>query len=115
MRGSRKFTKRIDFYQTATAPDGFGGTEVTSSLVTTSWAEIKTLKVGSAYQKNLTEFGLSDTQNAVTITLRNRNDITYNSTMYFIYRGSNYIISTDPINEDFKNAYITFIAVRQVK
>ena len=34
---SRGFNKRIDIYETTTVSDGFGGSTVSDTLVTSSW------------------------------------------------------------------------------
>jgi hypothetical protein len=114
MARARKFSKRIEIWQTTKVPDGFGGNKIVEKLITSSWAQIVTFSATSSHLRNLNAFGVNDTQNAILITFRKRNDITYNSINQFvIYRGLKYIISTNPNNEQFEDSFITFIGVRQ--
>ena len=83
---SKRFTKRIDIYEMTTVSNGFGGYDVTPTLLGSSWAEVKTYQPGK--YSNLSEFGLVDGQNAVQFTVRKRNDLDYNlETMYVLYSG----------------------------
>ena len=110
---ARTFNKRIELWETTSTADGYGGNIVTDFLVTSSWAKIKTFNPGGR-NNSTTDFGILNTQNAITITFRKRNDITYNTaTQYVKYRGNKYIITTDPTNIDFEDSYIQFIGQRQ--
>ena len=109
---SRKFNKRIDIYETTAVPDGYGGNTVSVALVGTSWASIKTLNPGQ--KTYLTEFGILDANSAIMVTVRKRNDFTYNQqTHYFVYRGENYIINSFPTNIDFEDGFITMICTKE--
>ena len=104
----RGFNKRIEIWSTANVSDGFGGSKVTSTLLSNSWANIKTYQAGKG--NNLTDFGIVDANNSILITVRKRNDLVYNvETMYVKYRGVSYTISTAPTNINFNDSYITFI------
>jgi len=39
---ARKYTKQIEVWETTTVPDGFGGNTVTTALLRTVWAFVKT-------------------------------------------------------------------------
>lgn len=115
MRMARGFTKRANFYQLGITSDGYGGNVASPDIfMFKTWIKLSSYKVGHSSQSNETGNGLDITQNAVVVTLRNRPDFKYNSTtMFFTYRGDKYIISTNPLNSDFNDAYIQFVAVRQ--
>lgn len=110
---ARSLNKRVEFWQNTTVEDGYGGNTVSETLITKSWANVKTFKAGSSQTRNVQDLGITDPNNAITVTLRKRNDINYNSINQFIkYRGVKYVIASSPVNEDFLDAYISFIAVR---
>ena len=111
---SRRFNKRIEVYQTGVISDGFGGNTSSETLITSSWAEIKSLNTNSRFGKTSTDFGMNNTQLGVMVTVRLRNDITYNSINQFIkYAGEKYTIASFPENKNFDNSYITFIAIKE--
>jgi head-tail adaptor len=110
---SRAFNKRIDIYQTTAISNGFGGYTNTNQLISSTWAKIDTFKSGNKNNTD-TDFGTLSTDSGIIITLRKRNDLTYNSaSMYVLYRGNKYIISTHPTNVQFKDAIIQFIGIRE--
>ena len=105
---SRAYNKRIEIYESVATPNGFGGNSITPSLIGESWAKISTFNVG----RNTNELsnGLIDVNDSLIITVRKRNDITYNSQTQFIkYRGEKYIITTSPVNVGFEDREIQFI------
>ena len=111
---ARRFNKRIEIWQTAIVSDGFGGNTSSNTLITSSWAEIKSLNVSNRIGKSSSDFGINNTQLGVMVTVRLRNDITYNSiNQYIKYAGDEYTISSFPENKNFDNSYITFIAVKE--
>ena len=104
---SRAYNKRIEIYETTPVSDGVGGFTTTTNLIGSSWAKIKTFNVGG--NSNATDFGLIDVNDSLIITVRKRNDITYNSETQFIkYRGKKYIITTSPINIGFEDREIQY-------
>jgi SPP1 family predicted phage head-tail adaptor len=106
---SRALNKKIDIYQTSTATDSYGGDTVSSTLISSSWAKLSSLS-----SRSVVDFGLDYTTNAVQVTTRFREDLPYNSsTLYFMYRGEKYRIETFPINDDFKDGFISFIGVKE--
>ena len=111
---SRSYNKRFELYGNTGnyTSDGFGGNIPVFELLAKSWCKISTFNVGSKNNNSL-EYGLIDPNNALIITTRKRNDITYNSEgQYIIYRGEKYIISTDPVNVNFEDNEIKFIVTK---
>ena len=103
---ARKLNKRIEVYQTTSVSDGVGGSTVTDNIITTTWAKLETLD-----SVEVTVLGLSYTKESLTVTTRKREDFQYNSkTIYIKYRGVKYTIASFPTNENFTDAFITFIA-----
>lgn len=109
---SRALNKRIEIRGTEKISDGFGGYTVNDILISNSWAKINSVQAGKS--NNLSDFGLIDVNNSIFVTLRKRNDLTYNAeTMYFNYRGKKYTIATAPTNVNFDDRLITFIGVAE--
>ena len=91
MRGSRQFSKRIDFYKTTAVPDGFGGSTLGEEFLTSSWASVTNLKTNKAQQ--LINIGINDVLNTIEVIVRKRDDVAYNSIDQFIkYKGEKYVI-----------------------
>jgi len=112
MVSGRNFNKVIEFWQTTSVVDGYGGNTISNELITTSFAKVTTLGNKNGYSSN--DFGVIDKSNAILIYLRKRLDITYNAKNQFIkYRGVKYIVKTQPINIDFNDSYIEILAVKQ--
>ena len=112
MKFSRAFNKKIELWGVTSVPDGYGGFTTTSQLVTSSWANIKSIQPGK--QNNASQFGLITPENSVLFTVKKRNDLVYNvETMFIKYRGVKYTISTEPTNINFTDSTITFIGVAE--
>jgi hypothetical protein len=63
---------------------------------------------------NVSDFGVIDSNNAIIVTTRKRNDLTWNiQTMFIIYRNEKYTISSSPVNLEFEDSMIQFVAVKQ--
>jgi hypothetical protein len=108
------FNKRVEIWTLVDGPDGFGGTILTPSLLSNSWANLKTSQVGSKGSDNLDSFGIVDQNNLVIFTVRKRNDLDYNvSNMYIMYRGLKYTISTAPTNINFGDNFISFAGLQE--
>ena len=105
---ARNFNKRVLFYETTGVDDGFGGETVSTALLFTTWAKIETIK-GSNTIKNL---GLNYTNLNLKITIRDRDDI-QSRTLFCRYRGCDYAITSYPINNNFEDNFISFIATKQ--
>lgn len=109
---SRRLNKRIEVWSATPTSDGFGGNTITEALLTSSWAEIKTAKPNRS--DLTTDNGILDTNNSVVITLRKRNDLTYDSQIHFFkYRGEKYIINSFPVNVDFEDSFIKIICTKE--
>ena len=107
---ARKYTKKIQVWQTTKVSDGFGGNGVTNELITSTWCEIITLD--KLYRN--TDFGVTDTANTIVIRLRKRNDLTYNSlNQFFKYRGEKYLLQGTPINVGFEDREIQITLTRE--
>lgn len=107
---ARRFRKRIEVWQTLEVADGYGGFTVSEQLITTTWADLKTIDS----KKQNTDFGVNTNQLAVMCTVRKRNDFYYNTLNQFIkYAGNKYTIISFPENKNFDNSFITFIAVKE--
>lgn len=110
MRGSRRFNKRVQIWQTKRVKGEFGGNKVYLELITNSWAEIKTHKD----TRRDTEVGVSDYSEKLDIVLRYRKDIAYNSVNQFLmYRGVKYVFTMSPNDMDFSSTYVTLTASRE--
>lgn len=106
---AREFNKRIEIWQTVSTDDGFGGQTVGENIITTTWAKLET--IGST---STVALGLDYTQSNILVTVRKRDDIEFNSkTIYIKYRDAKYTISTFPLNENFVDNVISFIAVKE--
>lgn len=104
---SRDLTKRIELFAITSVSDGFGGFTVSSASLGKSWAKIESIQPGRS--NNLDEFGITDLNKSIFVTVRKRNDLVYSmETMFFTYRGSKYTISTAPTNVDFNDRWIKF-------
>ena len=107
---ARRFRKRIEIWQIKDVADGFGGFTVSEELITTTWADLKTIDA----RKNTTDFGINNSQLAVMCTVRKRNDFYYNTINQFIkYAGDKYTILSFPEDKNFDHSFITFIAVKE--
>ena len=109
-----KFRDRIEIWQTIQVADGSGGsTPGADEKVAESWAHIKTMGVNSRYANIQNSEGLQSSSNGIVITVRNRRDFAYNNINQFIkFKGVDYSIKSMPVNVDFNNDYIEFVAVR---
>ena len=110
---SRKLSKRVELWQTTNVPDGFGGNIESEELITSFWAEIRTVTANSKSNRS-TDNGITSTTNTIIIKTRLRKDLDYNSINQFLkYSGSKYVVSNEPYNVDFNNSYIEIVATKQ--
>lgn len=110
MRGSRKYNKRVEVWQTVPTKDEFNDYTDVDTKITTIWARLETLKNFTRETDN----GIIDSFKSIWIYTRHRKDFKYNSlNMYFKYQGLKYIIQNDPINEGFYDTEVKILAVRQ--
>jgi SPP1 family predicted phage head-tail adaptor len=109
---ARGFNKRVEIWGTSNVSDGFSGYTVEETLLTTSWAKIDTVKPNRG--DLTTDIGILDASNSIIVTLRKREDITYDMQTQFIkYRGEKYIINSYPANIDFKDNLIKIVCVKE--
>lgn len=107
---ARALNKRIEIWQTTEISDGFGGNKTFDQRITTSWAKVETKKD----HKRDTEVGMNDYSEQLTITMRYRKDIAYNSLNQFLmYRGVKYTFTMSPQDIDFSSTFIKLTASRQ--
>lgn len=111
---ARKYTKRVQIWQTTFMPDGFGGNIVSDELITSSWAKVKSATSNSKFSQRLIDLGITDPTLALVITLRFRNDIDYNAiNRFLVYRNERYVIQNSAVNVDFFNSEVEIIAVKE--
>jgi head-tail adaptor len=109
---SRGFNKRVEIWVTTPVSNGFGGYTNTEVLLNTSWAKIETVKPNRG-DLNL-DNGILDASNSIIVTLRKREDLTYDMQTQFIkYRGDKYIINSFPANIDFKDNLLKLICTKE--
>ena len=107
---ARALNKRIEIWQTTEISDGFGGYKTFDQRITTSWAKVETKKD----HKRDAEVGMNDYSEQLTITMRYRKDIAYNSVNQFLmYRGVKYTFTMSPQDIDFSSTFISLTASRQ--
>jgi len=110
---SRALNKRIQIYSNDSASDGYGGYTVSENLIGSSWAKIETAKTSAS---KLNELGLNDMTFNILVTLRKRNDITYDSiNQFFVYRGYRYMFIVSPVETNFNDSFVTLIATRDTE
>ena len=110
VKRARKYNKLVEIWQTAPNVTSFGDRYVSDTLLTKTWANIKT----SNSLSRSTEFGITDTNDTIILTLRKRNDLNYNSlNQFFKYRGYKWIIQGTPINVGFEDNEIQITLKRQ--
>ena len=99
--------KRIEVWQTNSQSDGTGGKEAAAdNIITTTWAKLESLD-----DVKVTALGLSYAKESLLVTTRKREDFQFNSKLIYIkYRDIKYTIASFPTNEDFIDAFITFVA-----
>lgn len=113
MRRSRKYTKKIQLWNTAPVSDTFGGNTVAEFLVTSLWAELSTL---NKFKYRNLDFGDIDMANSVAVTIRYRSDLNIDyKNMFIVYNGYKYSFTENSIDVDFKKNEFTFVMLKQNK
>ena len=109
---ARQLGKRIELWTSKTLKDGAGGSTTYGQLVSSSWANIETVK---ATASKLNPIGLNDLSEKLIVTVRFRQDLPYNGTnQYIMYRGVRYSFTMKPIDIDFSSSFVKLIATREV-
>ena len=112
---ARKYTKRIEVWETKVVSDGYGGSTVTEHLINESWANVTTVANNSRYVGKLTDLGIIDPITAIIVQMRWRNDLTYNAiNQFLVYKNYKYIIQNAPSNIDFNGTEVEIIATREM-
>ena len=110
---ARKYTKRIEVWETKVVSDGYGGNTVTEHLINESWANITT--VNSRNASRFKDLGIIDPTNTIVVQMRWRNDLTYNAiNQFLVYGDYKYIIQNAPVNINFNGTEVEIIAVREM-
>ena len=108
---ARGLNKKVEIWGNTSISDNFGGYIVEDALVATSWAKIETAKTSAS---KLNDLGLNDMTFNIIVTMRKRNDLSYDSINQFIkYRDEKYMFIVSPINTDFTDSFITLIATKE--
>ncbi len=106
---SRKYSKRVQIWESAEADDTYGGNVIDNTLDTllaSSWAYIKTIR-----PEKLIAMGITDYTHAIEVKLRYRYDLDYEQEgIYFKYNDNTYIFNT-VLPVDYERAEVTVIAV----
>lgn len=111
---SRKYTKRLELWQTIEVADPISGYTTANEFVTKVWANVKTVANSSKYVSRSTDLGITDPSNAIIITLRYRKDIQYNAiNQFFVYRGVKYIIQNAPVSINLQGSDVEIYAIRE--
>jgi len=105
---ARKYTKRIELWQTTPVPDGYGGNTVTTDLVATMWANV-TAKRATRTNEN----GQNDNFVQTVFTIRNRYDLDVSiKDNFIVYNGLTYNIES-VLNKDLNNIDIELVATQR--
>lgn len=111
---ARKYTKKIEFFQTTKVADGFGGNTMSSVSLGSFWCKIDSLSANSRFNGSNTNFGTLDLVNSYKITLR-KGLLDFNQKdMYILYRNDKYIIQTQPNNINFTDSEIEIFITKEV-
>ena len=79
----RKYKYQIEVWSRGEVPDGSGGQTVADTKLADSWCNVTSVPI-----PKLIDYGLNNTQRAITIELRERNDLDYFDTyIFFVYKG----------------------------
>jgi head-tail adaptor len=116
MRSARRFRKRIEIWQTDQVFDGFSGSTTAPGIkLLTTWADLRSLSQNKPYSKEFEQYGISNTELAVIVTVRRRKDVFFNSlNQYIKYNGEDYVIKSFPEDKNFDHGFITFIATKEL-
>jgi len=100
---ARRYTTKIEFWQSEQIDDGYGGTYTDEVLKFTRWAQIRTDGAGRKFQ----EYGLNEFKNPVVFSIR-APQIQFDEKSFIKYKNRRFIIKgIENINltERFLNIY----------
>lgn len=83
---ARKYTTKIEIWQSTEVSDGYGGYVKTDSLKKKVWAGIRTNGAGYKFQ----QFGLNNFKNPVIFFIRAKNDINFSEKTFVKHNGKRY-------------------------
>lgn len=83
---ARKYTTKIEIWQSTEVPDGFGGYTTTETMQKKVWAGVRTNGAGFKFQ----QFGLNDFKNPVIFFIRAKNNINFNEKTFIKHNGKRY-------------------------
>ena len=86
MKLARKYTTKIEIWQSTEVSDNYGGYVKTDSLKKKVWAGTRTNGAGFKFQ----QFGLNDFKNPVIFFIRAKNNINFNEKTFIVYKGNRY-------------------------
>lgn len=84
---ARRYTDKIDVWESKQVADGFGGTITEEVLLFDKWAQVRTQGAGRKFQ----DFGLNEFQNPVIFRVRKGNDV-IKEKMFIVYQGNKFIV-----------------------
>ena len=106
---SRKYTSRIEIWETSRVKGQFSGSTVTSERIAYSWAE----KVTDGLGRKAANMGITEFNDPLLFRVRHRNDLSYNGRNLFIkYKGEEYIIQAIK-NEDLRDVDIEIFCTKR--
>jgi len=104
---ARKYNRRVELYTTSAVSDTYGGSTVTDTLVTKSWAEIRTPNRNDVERG----IGIEDPSTQIIVNLRYREDTDYSVIQYLKHKTVKYIINSI-FDKDLLNVEIEILATR---
>ena len=101
---ARNYDKRITFYESIEADDGYGGFVVAENEVSKQWARLDTFN-----STRYTDEGLQVNEPRLKVFLRYRKDLILKSNKHFFYyKGKKYVIEVI-VNHDLRDLDIELI------
>ena len=89
---ARKYSRKIQIYNTTSTPDNFGGNTIALVLIGSFWAEVKQLasnkdnSVGTAEIKTTYSFRIRNNSDKINTSL-------IQSDLSIVYRGNTYVVN----------------------
>lgn len=80
---ARKYTVKVEIWQSLEIPDGFGGYSQQDVFVKKVWSGVNSKGSGFKFQ----QFGLNDFKNPVIFAIRGKHNINFDEKTFVIYKG----------------------------
>ena len=96
---ARKYSRKIQIYNTTTTPDSYGGNTIALVLIGSFWAEVKQLasnkdnSVGTAEIKTTYSFRIRNNADKINTSL-------IQSDLSIVYRGNSYVVNEITYDDD---------------